>query len=116
MNNVSYQANSNGDNRLTQQQQIIKEQDDALMEIGMGVGRLQTQSKMINEEAQMHVRLLEEMDYDVDKAAIGLKQEARHAEKIREQTKLCYLYMCIIILFVILILLQFSSFGLQNPE
>lgn len=53
-----------------------------LEELGRGVGRLKSQSTMINEEASLHVRLLDEMEGDAERASSGLRAEARHAEKV----------------------------------
>ena len=35
------------------------------------------------------------MESDVESATMGLRQEAKHAEKIREQSSACKLYMII---------------------
>jgi len=66
-----------------------------LDQLGAGVGRLHTQAKMINEESTLHVNLLSDMDEDVEAATMGLRQEAKHAEKIREQSSVCKLYLII---------------------
>lgn len=55
-----------------------------LEELGRGVGRLKNQSTMINEETSLHVRLLDEMEGDAERASSGLRAEARHAEKVRQ--------------------------------
>lgn len=57
------------------------EHDRMLEELSQGVGRLKTQSTLINEETSLHVRLLDDMEGDAATASAGLRSEARHAEK-----------------------------------
>lgn len=59
------------------------EHDRMLEELGRGVGRLKNQSTLINEETSLHVRLLDEMEGDAERASSGLRAEARHAEKVK---------------------------------
>lgn len=60
----------------------MAEHDRMLEELGRGVGRLKNQSTLINEETSLHVRLLDEMEGDAERASSGLRAEARHAEKV----------------------------------
>lgn len=53
-----------------------------LADLGRGVGRLKTQSVLINEETSLHVRLLDDMEGDAERASTGLRSEARHAENV----------------------------------
>lgn len=55
-----------------------------LADLGRGVGRLKTQSVMINEETSLHVRLLDDMEGDAERASSGLMTEARHAQKVQK--------------------------------
>merc|ERR1711998_420260 len=91
--------------KVAQQKMQILEQDVILDEIGSGVDRLHGRALMINEETTLQTDLLNDMDLDVDKATMGLRQESKHANKIREQAGNCYLYICIAALLGILILL-----------
>lgn len=59
-----------------------------LEELGRGVGRLKNQSTMINEETSLHVRLLDDMEGDAERASSGLRAEARHAEKVKNKCDL----------------------------
>jgi hypothetical protein len=45
------------------------------------------------------------MDADVDGTITGLKQETRYAQKIRQASGVCYLYLAIILLLGIMVLL-----------
>lgn len=61
---------------------LLTEHDRMLADLGRGVGRLKTQSGMINEETSLHVRLLDDMEGDAERASSGLQTEARHAQKV----------------------------------
>ncbi|CAM9742882.1 unnamed protein product [Ectocarpus sp. 6 AP-2014] len=100
---------SGGMSRLEQQRETMKEHDRMLADLGRGVGRLKTQSVMINEETSLHVRLLDDMEGDAERASSGLLTEARHAEKIREKSKTFNLYVIILVLSIILAILVFSG-------
>ncbi|CAN0377423.1 unnamed protein product [Pylaiella littoralis] len=95
--------------RLEQQRQTMRDHDRMLEDLGRGVGRLKTQSVMINEETSLHVRLLDGMEGDAERASSGLETEARHAQKIREKSKTFNLYVIIVVLSVILAVLVFSG-------
>ncbi|CAM9209894.1 unnamed protein product [Scytosiphon promiscuus] len=98
-----------GASRLEQQRETMREHERMLADLGRGVGRLKTQSVMINEETSLHVRLLDDMEGDAERASSGLQTEARHAEKIRAKSKTFNLYVIIAVLSVILIILIFSG-------
>ncbi|GMI52776.1 hypothetical protein ScalyP_jg7265 [Parmales sp. scaly parma] len=80
---------------LQTSQMVMSAQDDMLSELADGVSRLKDQSYMINDESKFHVRLLDDMDVDVEKATAGLRAEARHAQKIRQESSVCKLYIII---------------------
>ncbi len=56
-------------------------------------------------EAKAHTRLLDDLDSNVDIATAALQAEAKHAEKIKEQTQMCWMYICIAVEVIILFLL-----------
>ncbi|CAN0041235.1 unnamed protein product [Ascophyllum nodosum] len=93
------------DSRLEQQRETMREHERMLEELGQGVGRLKTQSTLINDETSLHVRLLDDMEGEAASASAGLRTEARHAENIRAKTKTFNLYVIIGVLSVILIIL-----------
>lgn len=95
--------------RLEQQRETMREHDRMLEELGRGVGRLKNQSTLINEETSLHVRLLDEMEGDAERASSGLRAEARHAEKIRVKGRTFNLYVIIAILALILVVLIFAG-------
>ena len=110
----SYQQNRGDDTEtafLQTTQTVMAAQDDLLSEIGAGVGRLAEQARLIEGESKMHVRLLDEMEGGVESATEGLRAEAKHAEKIREQSSVCKLYIviaCLTGLLVFLLVMGFS--------
>lgn len=98
------------DKALAQKQKdTIKLQDDMLLDIEKGVGRLHEKALEIGDEAKSHTRLLDDLDSNVDLATAALQAEAKHAEKIKEQTKMCWLYICcaveIIVLFLLIVVM-----------
>mmetsp|Transcript_2821 Transcript_2821/g.4034 ORF Transcript_2821/g.4034 Transcript_2821/m.4034 type:complete len:210 (+) Transcript_2821:154-783(+) len=97
-----YQANQE---ILKQQRMQLKGHDLMLGDIEKGVGRLLNNAQNITEETQLHVHLLNDMDGNVDSAAAELKNEALHAQKLREQNKNCRLYICVLVLLMVIILL-----------
>ena len=64
------------------------EHERMLEELGQGVGRLKTQSTLINDETSLHVRLLDDMEGEAATASAGLRTEARHAENVRKFPRL----------------------------
>lgn len=58
---------------------------------------------------QLHVRLLSDIDYDVEKAMGGLRTETKHAMETRKKTGNCHLYVCIVVLLIVLVLLLVLS-------
>mmetsp|Transcript_41056 Transcript_41056/g.72887 ORF Transcript_41056/g.72887 Transcript_41056/m.72887 type:complete len:214 (-) Transcript_41056:413-1054(-) len=93
------------DEILRQQRLQMTGHNQMLGDIEAGVGRLMNNAKNIGEETQLHVRLLKDMDGNVDQAAAELKSEAMHAQRLRKENKNCRLYICILVLLVVIIFL-----------
>ena len=107
---TSYNPVSTSDQGLLQRQKdMIKVQDDMLLDIGAGVNRLHGQAIAIGDEVKMSTRLLDDLEDNVDLATSSLNAEAKHAAAIKEKAKVCYMYICIaievIIIFLLIILL-----------
>lgn len=83
----------------------LRQQDDMIDELAVGVGRLKTQTHMIHQETNAHVRLLDEMDHNVDRANQGLEDETRRAMRLREESSVWRLHLVIVGLSVLLFLL-----------
>ena len=89
---------------------LMRLQDDMVDEIGAGLGRLHGKALLINEEARAHVRLLDDLDTNVEIASAALHTEALHAAEIKEKGKVCYMYICIFVECVVLLLLIILAF------
>lgn len=100
-----------GGSQVQTQQDIMKLQDDMVREIGTGVDRLHGKARIIGEEAKAHVRLLDDLDANVEIASAALHAEAQHAAEIKEKGKVCYMYICIAVEFAVLLLLIILAFG-----
>jgi hypothetical protein len=83
----------------------LRHQDDMIDDLAVGVGRLKTQTHMIHDESKGHVRLLDEMDNNVDLANQGLEDETRRAMRLREEKSVWRLHLIIVGLSVLLFLL-----------
>ena len=83
----------------------LRQQDDMIDELAVGVGRLKNQTNLIHQEANSHVRLLDEMDNNVDLANQGLEEETRRAMRLREEKSVWRLHLIIVGLSVLLFLL-----------
>lgn len=83
----------------------LRQQDDMIDELAVGVGRLKNQTNLIHQETNAHVRLLDEMDTNVDLANQGLEDETRRAMRLREESSVWKLHLIIVGLSVLLFLL-----------
>eukprot|EP00617_Octactis_speculum_P022893 CAMPEP_0185766646 /NCGR_PEP_ID=MMETSP1174-20130828/38557_1 /TAXON_ID=35687 /ORGANISM="Dictyocha speculum, Strain CCMP1381" /LENGTH=92 /DNA_ID=CAMNT_0028450427 /DNA_START=92 /DNA_END=370 /DNA_ORIENTATION=+ len=85
--------------------QKVPDDNDLLDDIAKGVDRLHDRAINIRDETQLHTRLLNDIDIDVDNTTQALKDETRHAAKIRKASGVCHLYITAAILFGVMILL-----------
>lgn len=56
--------------------------------------------------------VLDSLDMHVDVATEGLKEETKHAEEVRIKGQVCYMYICIVIEVVIILIMTFLFFKL----
>ena len=89
---------------LQRQEEVIKMQDEMLSEIESGVDRLHGQAKAMGEEITSQTAVIDNLDTKVDIATVALQEETRHAQEIKEKGKVCYLYICIAVEVVIIVL------------
>lgn len=87
---------------IERQKMEMKNQDMMILNIEKGVDRLHHKAVTIGEEAKVHNRVMDDLDEHVDIATQGLREEAKHAEEIREKGKVCYMYMCVLVEVVVL--------------
>jgi hypothetical protein len=83
----------------------LQHQDAMIDELAVGVGRLKNQTHMIHQETNAHVRLLDEMDHNVDLANQGLEEETRRALRLKGESSVWRLHLIIVGLSVLLFVL-----------
>ncbi len=106
---------STSDRGLVQRQRdIIKLQDEIVDDISRGVDVLHHQAIHIGEEAKVHQQILGQLDLQVDRAADGLKQEARHADNVRIKSNVCGMYVCVLVEVIVIIILLIVWFTKPN--
>ena len=99
---------SAGSDSLQQQSQVtlaMRQQDQMIDELASGMGRLKNQTTAINEEARMHVNLMNNMEENMDAAHAGLENETRRAARLREDASIWRLQLSVAGLSVLLVLL-----------
>ena len=96
---------------VQRQKEVMKLQDDMLVDIGHGVDRLHNQAKDIGEETKSHIVLLDNLEANVDDATDALQAEAIHAQKVRQKAAGCWMYICVAIEFVIIVLLLIIAYA-----
>lgn len=89
----------------SQMAMAMRQQDDMIDELAVGVGRLRDQTQLIGEEARMHVNLLGEMETNLDLAHNGLEAETRRAARLKEDQSVWRLQLIVAGLSVLLVLL-----------
>lgn len=83
----------------------MRQQDDMIEDLAVGVGRLRDQTQIIGEEARMHINLLSEMEGNLDVAHHGLEAETRRAAQLKEDQSVWRLQLILAGLSVLLVLL-----------
>jgi hypothetical protein len=90
------------------QMRIKKEevvQDEILENMSRGLDNLKQIGVTIRDETDLHMKLLDNLDDEVDKGQSGLKRETARAEHITSDTRTCWLYTAICLLLLVLIAL-----------
>lgn len=57
------------------------------------------------------MRLLDDLDGNVELATTGLQNETKHAETIRAKTRMCYMYICVFVEVIVLVILAIIAFS-----
>lgn len=103
---------------VQQQRDVMKNQDMMILSIEQGVSRIHDKAVTIGDETKIQNRMLDDLDVHVDIATEGLKEEAKHAEEVKEKGKVCYMYICvaveIIVLFILIMVLVLKPSGGSN--
>jgi hypothetical protein len=88
---------------LARTQGEMKTQDEIIGNMSRGLDHLKTIGVAIRDEADLHMKLLDTLEDEVDKGTSALKREAARAEHITADTRSCWLYITICLLIAILI-------------
>ena len=94
---------ANPEQLLMRTQNEMKTQDDILDSMSKGLDGLKTIGIAIRDETDLHMKLLDDLDGTVDKGAAALKRETARADWVAADTKSCWLYVTICLLFIVLI-------------
>jgi len=98
-------SGAGGVGEQSQMAMAMQQQDSMIDELAVGVGRLKNQSAAINDEARLHVNLLNDMDTNLDAARSGLEDETRRAARLKEDQSIWRLQLIVAGLFILLVLL-----------
>eukprot|EP00525_Craspedostauros_australis_P009466 CAMPEP_0198133844 /NCGR_PEP_ID=MMETSP1442-20131203/59776_1 /TAXON_ID= /ORGANISM="Craspedostauros australis, Strain CCMP3328" /LENGTH=214 /DNA_ID=CAMNT_0043794979 /DNA_START=456 /DNA_END=1100 /DNA_ORIENTATION=- len=113
---MSYQPPGSGNNAApggapaaqapqSRMQVAMQQQDNMIDELAVGMGRLKDQTQMIGDETNLHNRLLNDMETNLDSAHASLDAETRRAAQLREDQSVWRLQLTVAGLFVLFILL-----------
>lgn len=96
-----------GGGQSSQMAMAMRQQDDMIDGLAVGVSRLKNQTAAIGDEAKLHVNLLSDMESNLDEAHAGLEGETRRAMRLREDSSLWRLQLMVAGLSILLVLLVF---------
>ena len=94
---------------LSASAQALRHQDGLIEELASGVSRLKDQTLLINDEAQLQNRMLDDMGGDVENTRAGLEAETLRAMKLKEDKSVWRLYCIIAGLSILLFLLVLTG-------
>ncbi len=93
------------DQMMAMTQQDMTYQNEILDNMSKGLDGLKNMGIAIRDETDLHMRLIDDIEAEVDKGNDNLKRETARAEHITRDTKTCWLYITICILLAILVTL-----------
>ena len=83
-----------------------------LDELEFSTKRIYNQSRVLNEEAITHVRILNKVEKDMSATSMGLREEALRAELARKSKGgICWMY--VVIFFEAFLLVTLCMYGLS---
>ena len=86
-------------------------QNGMVDDIGQGVDRLHQQALTLGDETQLHTRLLDDMESNVDFAIEELQQDAERTKRLREQVHFTKLYVILLVEVIIVFFLLLYLFA-----
>ena len=90
--------------KIEEQQAKMKAQDEALAALGAGVDRIRGVGRNIQEETKSQLGLLDRLEADIDKTTTDIREETKHAEAVTVSGQTFYMYICIAILLLVMVL------------
>ena len=92
---------------MSSYQHATASEDVLLDDIEASSRRIFVQSRLLNEEAAAHLRILGGIEGDIDTTTSALQKEARHAEMARTRGRggVCWMYLVIFGEFTLFVLL-----------
>jgi hypothetical protein len=108
----SAQSNPNNAHQQQQQQQpqqskmtmALRQQDDMIDQLAVGVNRLKQQTTIIGEEANMHVNLMNDIDDHLDATYNTIHDQTLRTAALREDQSVWKLQLIIVALTILLVL------------
>ena len=107
-------SNSNSSNANNAQQQqsqqqskmtmALRQQDDMIDQLAVGVNRLKQQTTIIGEEANMHVNLMNDIDDHIDATYNTIRDQTLRTAALREDQSIWKLQLIIVALTILLVL------------
>lgn len=109
---TSSNVSSNLNNAPPQQQQpqqskmtmALRQQDDMIDQLAVGVNRLKQQTTIIGEEANMHVNLMNDIDDHLDATYSTIHDQTLRTAALREDQSIWKLQLIIVALTILLVL------------
>jgi hypothetical protein len=106
---TSSSTTGSGTTNIVQQQQskmtmALRQQDDMIDQLAVGVNRLKNQTAVIGEEASMHVNLMNDMDNHLDTTYNTIHDQTQRAASLREDQSIWRLQLIVVALIILLIL------------
>lgn len=100
------------DNRglIQMQQEVMRQQDTELEHLERSVVTTKHIALQINEETELHNRLLDELDADVDATSSRLSVAQRKLKLVMRRANGCKAQLCVFLLLVVLILVVIIGF------
>jgi len=86
-------------------------QDDQLEILSQSVGRQKEVAITINSELNEHNKLLEDLEVKTAKTQNGIERERKHVKKVSESSKVCGLWIVIMLLVIALIVFAATDWG-----
>ena len=82
----------------------LQAQDAQLQRLGAGVDRIRNLGETMHDETRQQLGLLDQLEGDVDETTSGIREETKHAEDVAVSGQTFYMYVCIAILVLVMVL------------